>query len=228
MEYLREFVNTDTFQMVFKILLSGFLTGVIGLERSSLNKPAGFGTHAIIGIAATLSVLASYYMSLFYDVDAARIPASVIAGIGFIGAGTIIRNGQTVKGVTTAAGIFACTCIGLSVGTGYYIASIVTTIIVFLVITYSHDISDRFERIETLDLSIVVEKDINKAIRNIENHLKEHRVEIVSMSKEKEFLKKGDVLRVSVSYDKKNINQTELITGLISLNDINTVETHKY
>ena len=128
MEYLEYVVNTETFQICFKLLLSCLLAGIIGLERSSVNKPAGFGTHAIIGLSAALVVMGSEYMAKYYDIDASRIPSQIIAGIGFIGAGTIIRNGITVRGVTTAAGILAVTCIGISVGTGYYTAAIIATI----------------------------------------------------------------------------------------------------
>jgi len=133
MEYLKFIVTSDEFQTIFKLLLSCFLTGIIGIERSTLNKPADFGTHTILGVSATLSVICSEYLSSFYSLDVARIPAAVLTGIGFIGAGSILKTGtNNIKGITTASGIFAVTCIGLCVGSGYYIGAIIATIIVYL------------------------------------------------------------------------------------------------
>ena len=134
MEYIIDVTNSEVFQIIFKLILSSLLAGIIGLERSALNKPAGFGTHAIIGLSSALIVMGSQYMAYYYDIDAARIPAQILTGIGFIGAGTIIQNGYNVKGVTTAAGILSVTCIGLTVGMGYYLAAIIATLIVFIIL----------------------------------------------------------------------------------------------
>ena len=129
-----------------KLLLGACLTGIIGLERSHLNKPAGFGTHAILGVSAVLIVLSSEYMHLQYGSDASRIPAQLLSGIGFIGAGTILRDGLNVTGVTTAAGLLAVTCIGLAVGAGFYVGAVVATIIVYILLSKSHQISRRFDK----------------------------------------------------------------------------------
>ena len=131
------------------MLLSSLLAGFIGLERSSLNKPAGFGTHAIIGLSAALVVMASQFMTYHYNIDASRIPSQLLTGIGFIGAGTIIRNGMNVRGVTTSADILSVTCIGIAVGMGYYEAAIIATLIVFIVLSVNHDVNDKFERFES-------------------------------------------------------------------------------
>ncbi len=93
MEVLRTIVESDIFDIILKLTLSALLTGIIGIERSSLSKPAGFGTHAIIGLSSALVVMASEYMAIHYNIDASRIPSQILAGIGFIGAGTIIRTG---------------------------------------------------------------------------------------------------------------------------------------
>ena len=75
MDLIREISNSETFQILFKLLLSSVLAGFIGIERSALSKPAGFGTHAIIGLSSALIVMGSQYMATYYDIDAARIPA---------------------------------------------------------------------------------------------------------------------------------------------------------
>ena len=77
MDIVNTVVESETFEIVLKLLLSSFLAGIIGIERSSLNKPAGFGTHAIIGLSAALVVMASEYMAIYYDIDASRIPSQI-------------------------------------------------------------------------------------------------------------------------------------------------------
>ena len=217
-------VATDTFQVFIKLFLSCFLAGIIGLERSSLSKTAGFGTHAIIGVSSTLVVLCSTYMANAFDIDAARIPAQILSGIGFIGAGTIIKNGITVRGVTTAAAIFSVTCIGLTVGVGYYTAAIIATIIVFLLLSYAHDISGKFEIIQTADLTIVAKKDIKKALNEVEKYLKNNKINIVSIRRDEEITNKKDSIVVGVTYDTRDIIKSDILADLINLESVSSVE----
>lgn len=225
MEYLEYVVNTELFQICFKLVLSCILAGIIGLERSSMSKPAGFGTHAIIGLSATLIVLASQYMSKYYDMDVSRIPAQILSGIGFIGAGTIIRNGINVRGVTTAAGILSVTCIGLAVGAGYYPAAILTTIIVFLVLSHNQEIRGKFERFEGIDLVITVADDLGDALEDIKKYFKKEDIHIQSVKKDSEVIKskKNEVLKVSVTYDTKKLSKSDIISTLISLDKVKEV-----
>ena len=188
-------------------------------------KPAGFGTHAIIGLSATLVVLASQYMSKYYDMDVSRIPAQILSGIGFIGAGTIIRNGINVRGVTTAAGILSVTCIGLAVGAGYYPAAILTTIIVFLVLSHNQEIRGKFERFEGIDLVITVADDLGDALEDIKKYFKKEDIHIQSVKKDSEVIKskKNEVLKVSVTYDTKKLSKSDIISTLISLDKVKEV-----
>ena len=80
-------------------MLGCILAGIIGLERSSWNKPAGFRTHSLVWMSAVLIMLCGEYMSKEYNIDPSRIPAQLLSGIGFIGAGTILRDGFNVKGL---------------------------------------------------------------------------------------------------------------------------------
>lgn len=218
MEYIEYIVNTNVFQICFKLLLSCFLAGVIGVERSSLNKPAGFGTHAIIGLSATLVVIASQYMSKSYTMDASRIPAQILSGIGFIGAGTILRNGITVRGVTTAAGILSVTCIGLAVGAGDYSAAIIATIIVFLVLSHNHEIRGKFERFEGMNLMITVTDDVSNIMDDIEKYFKKEGIHIQSIKKDAETIKSKDteILKISVTFDTRKMDKNEIISEIIS------------
>lgn len=210
------------FQVVLKLILGALLTGVIGLERSSLNKPAGFGTHAILGVSAVLIVLSSDYLAQNYDIDMARIPAQLLSGIGFIGAGTILRNGLNVKGVTTAAGLLSVTCIGLAVGSGFYEGAVFATIIVYLILSYSHSISDKFERYASLDLEIKISAHSKDTIDRISEFLLSKKVEIQGMKRtwESEDNESEKMLEIMVTYDSRIINKSKLIKGLLDLDNI--------
>ena len=224
-EYIQYVVNTDFFQICFKLLLSCFLAGVIGLERSAMNKPAGFGTHAIIGLSSALVVMGSTYMAKYYDIDASRIPAQILTGIGFIGAGTIIRNGINVRGVTTAAGILSVTVIGMIVGMGYYPAAIVATIIVFLILSHNQEIRGKFERYEGVNLVITVADEASNAIDDIQKYFKKEEIHVQSIKKDTEVIKskKNEALKISLTYDTKKLTKTEIISELISLEKVQEV-----
>jgi putative Mg2+ transporter-C (MgtC) family protein len=117
--------------------LAGFLGGVIGFEREHSHRPAGFRTHILVAVGSALVMLTSVYIFEAYkgqtNLDPARLGAQVISGIGFLGAGTILREGFSVKGLTTAASLWAVSCVGIAAGIGYYEGAIVATI--FIVIT---------------------------------------------------------------------------------------------
>ena len=139
-----DFFMSFEVQSIIKLTLGVVLAGIIGAERQSLNKPAGFKTHALIGLSSVLVMLCGEYLHMTGKaIDASRIPAQLLSGIGFIGAGTILRDGFTVKGLTTAASLLAVTCIGLSIGTGFYLGGICTTIFAYYILSRSHKSSEK-------------------------------------------------------------------------------------
>ena len=91
-------------ETLLKLLLIVLLSGIIGYERESWNKPAGFRTHVLVGISATLVMICGEYIFDKTGADPGRMPAQLLSGIGFLGAGTILRDGFNVRGLTTAAG----------------------------------------------------------------------------------------------------------------------------
>ena len=124
---------TDS-QIILRLILGAALGGLVGLEREKHNKnTAGLRTHILVCVGSTLIMLTSIYVFEAYGhlapVDPSRIAASVITGIGFLGAGTIIRSGTSVTGLTTAASLWTISGIGLAVGCGFYVASFAAGII---------------------------------------------------------------------------------------------------
>lgn len=119
-----------------KMVLTVILSGTIGFEREHSHRPAGFRTHILVAVGSALVMLTSNYVFETYEgltsFDPTRLGAQVISGIGFLGAGTILREGFSVKGLTTAASLWAVSCIGIAVGAGYYTGAIVTTLVIYL------------------------------------------------------------------------------------------------
>lgn len=115
-----------------RILLAAFLSGLIGLEREMHGRAAGLRTHILVGIGSCLIMLTSFYVHQLYGspADPSRIAAQVVSGIGFLGAGTIIRFRASIRGLTTAASLWAVAGIGLAVGAGIFLPALFSTFVI--------------------------------------------------------------------------------------------------
>ena len=127
-------------EMILRLLLAGALGAIIGFQRERAKKQAGIRTHVLISVGAALFTIASIY-GFSGTVDTARVAAGVVAGIGFLGAGAIIRGEEgIVAGLTTAATIWAVAGIGLAAGAGLYLVSAVATVLVLIALLIPHSI----------------------------------------------------------------------------------------
>ncbi|MEF2246774.1 MgtC/SapB family protein [Paenibacillus sp. IITD108] len=130
--------------LTLRFIVSAVLGGFIGFEREWRNHPAGLRTHILVCVGSTAIMLLSIYgFSEFVDevnvrVDPARLAAQVISGIGFLGAGAIMRSGLTVSGLTTAASIWVVAAIGLCVGAGFFYVAVMATIAVLISLVVLH------------------------------------------------------------------------------------------
>lgn len=121
--------------IALRMVLSFLCGGLIGIEREYKRRAAGFRTHILICLGAAITTLTSHYLFLQmgYAVDLGRLGAQVIAGIGFIGAGSIlVTRRQQVKGLTTAAGLWAAAIVGLCFGAGFYEGGVIATVLILL------------------------------------------------------------------------------------------------
>lgn len=134
------FRELNWISIVLRLSLAIICGGVIGIERGRKGRTAGFRTHVLVCIGAALTVLTNQYMMQYFGGgDPARLGAQVINGIGFLGAGTIIVTGRhKVKGLTTAAGLWACACMGLAIGIGFYEAAIAACLLILFVNSALH------------------------------------------------------------------------------------------
>ncbi len=169
-------------ELLIRVALAVVCGGVIGIERGRKRRPAGFRTYMLVCVGAAMTVILSTYLATMIagpwaqklgdatKLDVSRLGAQVINGIGFLGAGTIIVTGrQQIKGMTTAAGLWASACMGLAIGAGFYKASviccilIILTVVVFsklehLILSRSRNINLYVEFENTDDISDIVEK----------------------------------------------------------------------
>lgn len=143
--------------MVLRLIVAAVLGGIVGMERGSGDRPAGFRTHILVCVGSALFMLVSIYgfddiapvtTTLENDIgtrrDTARIAAQVVSGIGFLGAGTILHEGLTIKGLTTAASLWIVSAIGLAVGSGMYLLSTVATMLTMLTLVTFRTWEKRF------------------------------------------------------------------------------------
>ena len=193
---------------IAKLLIAAILGGFIGWERERRGRPAGLRTHILLCVGVTLMMLVSEhifekYKNLAADsiirVDPARIAAQVVTGIGFLGAGTIIRFGTTVRGLTTAASLWVVAGIGLAVGSGYYVPAIITTILtlfaLLLVPIFERDI--KRDKYKTLRLCI---SGSEPDLENITEILKRNSMELQHYQFEKDLVKNEIEFSINVRY----------------------------
>lgn len=147
------------FITLFRLLLACILGGLIGYERESMNRPAGFRTHILVCMGSALVMLTSEYIFMTYkgttNIDPARLGAQVVSGIGFLGAGTIIREGANVKGLTTAASLWAVSCVGIAAGIGFYGGAVVAALVIYLTLIALKKFEDNLTRRKHLNILYV-------------------------------------------------------------------------
>jgi len=151
--------------MLLRIAASAVLGGIIGYERDRHKRPVGLRTHAIVAIASATFMVVSSQFAYFQhyeaggiiEVDSSRIAASVVSAVGFLAGGTILRSGPTVHGLTTAAGLWLVTAIGLTAGAGMYIEAIGVTALGIGTLTWLRRFEDKEDDVRSFRMTIVLE-----------------------------------------------------------------------
>lgn len=196
---MEQILGDDFWVMTFRIFLAALLSGVIGLEREIKKHPAGFRTHLLVGVGSCLMMLLSLYGFKDYidthqniRFDPARIPSYVISGIGFLGTGTILVKGATVRGLTTAASIWIVAGIGLIVGVGMIAPALLTTIVVLLSLITLNKFEKKIFSTNTFQLiNIVMDKECNR-LHEVLKVLEENKVTFQNVSIKTMKEKKGE------------------------------------
>ncbi len=219
--------------MILRLLVAAVLGGIVGLERGSGDRPAGFRTHILVCVGSTLFMLVSIYgfdgVTAVEDVgtrrDTARIAAQVVSGIGFLGAGTILHEGLTIRGLTTAASLWMVSAIGLAVGSGMLLLATVATILTMVTLVTFHSWEKRFagnNRSERRFIRISA-KNNSGVITSITGYLASKGVRIKTMNIKTDREKNNLVLELYVKVE-RGMDLTEIMRGLQRIDGVITLE----
>jgi putative Mg2+ transporter-C (MgtC) family protein len=172
----------STQQIIIRLVLAFILGGLIGLERELHGRAAGLRTHILVCLGSALIMLTSIHMFyLYYDItkiDPARIAAGVITGIGFLGAGTILRFRASVRGLTTAACLWAVAGIGLAVGSGFYLGAYTTSVLVLFVLFFLTKLERALVRKDWYKVLVLETKGHAQQLKDLRSTLSEYKTEI--------------------------------------------------
>lgn len=213
---LREVTYLAVALRIFAAVLIG---GLIGLDRGLKNRPAGLRTYMVVCLGACLVMLTNQYIfQVFGTGDPVRMGAQVVSGIGFLGAGTIIvtRRSQ-IKGLTTAAGLWASAGIGLALGVGFYEAAVAAALAVFIVMTLLQKMDNRMHR-KAKVLEVYIELDNSLTIGDFLKEVRTREIEVRDTLRENETdSEKGVRAYVSNFKLHKRQNHVEVIDDLRSI-----------
>ena len=200
--------------------------GIIGIEREFKRRPAGFRTHILICLGASLTMITSQYllMELKEVTDIARLGAQVIAGIGFIGAGTIIvTKRRQVKGLTTAAGLWTSAIVGLAIGAGFFEAALITTVLILLAEVVLSRL-EYFIMSTARDLNLFIEYKENEALEKMTEYMRTHGVAVTDLQITKSAASEKNPCAIfSVSLPRK-MTHDRVMTALSEIEDVVSVE----
>lgn len=212
------------FKLAVRLLLAAVLGGIIGYERERARTPAGFRTHIIVCVASALIMLTSEFLSQAYGGDSgsdpSRLGAAVISGIGFLGAGTILRSGANVRGLTTAASLWAVACVGLAVGIGFYAGAIAVSLVIFLTLVLLKRIGRNFSaRYKTINIST---KDIPGQIGTISELFEKGGAKINNISVVNNIIGEAITLKFSIIASKEYVH-TKMISIISNIEGVEKI-----
>jgi len=195
-------MGLSDYDMVLRLLFAALLSGLIGYEREIHGRLAGFRTHILVGVGSTLIMLTSMYIFDLYKghatPDPGRIAAQVVSGIGFLGAGTIIRFKASVRGLTTAASLWTVAGLGLAAGAGLFIPATATTLIVLAALFFLNRIEKEMIRkdwYKSLEIETKTGASQLQAIRGI---LSDYEAEIKDFDVRKSSSSEDLILKINV------------------------------
>ncbi|MGN0570850.1 MAG: MgtC/SapB family protein [Candidatus Fimenecus sp.] len=238
MEWLKEAAlwlwHNQEFQFAldaaWKLALAVLLSGIIGFEREHSHRPAGFRTHILVAVGSALIMLTSVYIAEKYkgqmNVDITRMSGQVVSGIGFLGAGTILREGFSVKGLTTAASLWAVSCIGIAIGAGFIAGAVVATLVIYITLNSLKKVIVRGKAGKALYVEV---KDLAEQVPKISKLIKRtgtvvHSMEIL-YDNDSKLRKKKDTSTIKALIFPKTDDALKVIISTLQ-NDENVVDVY--
>lgn len=183
LEVLSPLRELSLVSIILRLVLAALCGGLIGLERTVKGRPSGFRTHILICVGASITTMTSQYLLIYmnYFTDIARLGAQVVAGVGFIGAGTIMLTPRNrVKGLTTAAGLWTAAIVGLACGIAYFEAAVYVTFLVLFAETVFSKLEEKILS-STTETSLYVELSKDCPLDDVVEILKNAEIKIIDM-----------------------------------------------
>ena len=182
LEFLNPLREMTNLSIILRMVMATLVGAVIGLERSAKNRPAGFRTHILVCLGAAVAMMTGLYvfLELKLPTDVSRLGAQVISGLGFIGAGTIVvTKKMSIKGLTTAAGLWTTGIIGLAIGSGYFELGLIGMILVLLAETVFNSIGQRIHH--TPEYTVEVYYNEKTCLDQVLRYCKDSRMTIANL-----------------------------------------------
>lgn len=207
--------DVNIISITLRLTLATIFAGVIGLDRGMKKRPAGIRTHILVCIGATIIMITNQYIfeTIAPGADPTRLGAQVISGIGFLGAGTIIIDGRNhVRGLTTAAGLWACACMGLAIGIGFYQISIIALVFLFGVMKGLERLDARVQK-NSKTMNIYCEFEYSTNITEFVKKVKTEDIciEDLEIHRNRKDQSKGVVVLMTLRYGDKINHSDELL-----------------
>ena len=215
-----EWLPENWWEILLRLGLALLLSGIIGAERARTNHDAGLRTHILVCLGAAGIMIMSEQLHIQFDADVARIGAQVVSGIGFLGAGCILIGGNRIRGLTTAAGLWATACIGLCLGIGYYFVAVAMSLIITLSMIFLHPLSLRFQKKAAGGTHILkIQFNDREAINKLMSYLLEQEYSVSKVSYDGDVctIKTGECVKEDLErlllkvVDHKNIESIEIL-----------------
>lgn len=228
--FTHDFMNIEWWRLLIRLILAVICGGALGFERELNRHPAGFRTHIIVCLGATLVMITGQGLSITAfsfggTSDPARLGAQVISGIGFLGAGTILVTGKRqVKGLTTAAGLWASACIGLAIGCGFWLGAVITCVLIVLVFTLFNKF-DKFIIASVPFFEVMVVFTSPGKVPDVMEEIRNRGIKISDVRMQKETI--GDDLVVSAVFTlavKKHKSHAQAMAEIATIDGVAKIE----
>ena len=218
------------FEMIFRLLMASVLGALIGLEREIHGRPAGFRTHLLVSLGSCLFVITSIYFYRVYGnftgsgpvgVDPGRVAAQVVTGIGFLGAGAIIREKASIRGLTTAACLWVVAAIGVSCGVGLYGISLVVTAISLASLLFLKKVETILKR-DTYTSLKVWSEDISGQIGILEDRIRKCGMHMLDASVELDKVNRTVFVEFQIKYNNRNMS-CNIVDSMLAVEGVTRV-----
>ena len=211
-------------EILARLALAAGLGGAIGIERELRDRYAGLRTHLLVSLGSALFTLVSAYAWTGFkfgsgvSYDPTRIAAQVVTGIGFLGAGAIMRQGISVHGLTTAATLWMAAAIGMTAATGYYSAAVLATVLSLVVLWPLRIFERRYiDRVRASSAHIIVDLELGSDAASVLHYLESERAELVGVHVRDEAGRRKLAADVELG---RNVRMVEIVNGLLALQGV--------